>query len=246
MVNVLSSKELSYRSTQELKDELLELVKDKDTEALKTKVLFYQQELLPYFEELSKRNPHPIVENQIPIVLGVWTPVWSTIPFHDVLPGRIHSRSYQIFHDDGFYANIARYAPGHQSSLLKQVSAKLPVYDFMVMQKYAVQNNQWYIQNVGIFQAFRNRDIPLTIDDADEWFTDILEKKVKAAPQGEAAKMLTLENLDRSTVKKFEKTYLATPVLEHIYVDHDLRLVKTQREQNQRPSYTIAIRRTIN
>ncbi len=244
MVNVLTSRELSYRSTQELKDELLELVKERDADALKTKVLFYQDELLPYFEELSKRNPYPVVEDQIPIVLGVWTPVWSTIPFHDVLPGRIQPSSYQIFHSDGLYANIARYAPGHQSSLLKQVSAKLPAYDLMVMQKYEVKNNQWYIQNVGIFQAFRNRDIPLTIDDADEWFTNVVNTKVKDKHQnGEVPETLKLENLDRSTVRKLEKTYLATPVLEHIYVDRDLRLVKTQREQNQRPSYTIAIRR---
>lgn len=244
MVNLLNSDKLSYRSTQELKNELLDLVKGKDTEALKSKVLFYQSELLPYFEELSKRNPHPVVENQIPIVLGVWTPVWSTIPFHDILPGRIHSSSYQIFHADGLYANIARYAPGQQSSLLKQVSAKLPAYDLMVMQKYEVKNNQWYIQNVGIFQAFRNRDIPLTIDDADEWFTNVVNTKIKDKYQnGELPSTLKLENLDRNTVRKLEKTYLATPALEHVYVDNDLRLVKTQREQNQRPSYTIAIRR---
>ncbi|WP_289500572.1 hypothetical protein [Gloeocapsopsis sp. IPPAS B-1203] len=40
-----------------------------------------------------------------------------------------------------------------------------------------------------------------------------------------------------------EKTYLATPQLEHLYVDRDFRIVKTQREAAQRPSYTIAIRR---
>ena len=51
------------------------------------------------------------------------------------------------------------------------------------------------------------------------------------------------ENLDRSIIKKFEKAYQATPVLEHLYIDNDLRLVKTQREAAQRPSYTIAIRR---
>jgi hypothetical protein len=244
MVNILNSEKLIYRSTQELKNELLDLVQDRDTDKLKTKVLFYQEELLPYFDELSKRNPYPIVENQIPIVLGVWTPLWSTIPFHDTLPGRLHTSSYQIFHADGLYANIARYAPGHQFSLLKQVSAKLPAYDLMVMQKYEVKNDQWNIQNVGIFQAFRNRDISLTIDDADEWFTSIVNTKVQDKyKNNELPKTVELVNLDRSTVKKLEKTYLATPVLEHIYVDHDLRLVKTRREQNQRPSYTIAIRR---
>lgn len=243
MVNVLSSNELSYRSTKEIKAELLELVKGRDIEPLNAKVLFHKNELLPYFEELSKRNPYPIVEEQIPVVLGVWTPIWSTIPFHDALPGRIHEQSYQIFHDDGYYANIARYAPGHKSSFLQRVSAKFPAYDFMVMQKYEVRENKWFIQNVGIFQGFRNREIPLTIEEADNWFTTIVNSKVKPAHQaGETPKKLNLENLDRNTIKKFEKTYLATPVLEHLYVDQEIRLVKTQREAIQRPSYTIAIR----
>jgi ribosomal protein S16 len=243
MLNVISSNELKYCSTQELKDELLGLAKGRDAESLNAKVLFYKNELLPYFEELSQRNPLPIVEQQIPVILGVWTPIWSTIPFHDSLPGRIIEQSYQIFHDDGYYANIARYAPGHQSSFLKKVSAKLPVYDFMVMQKYEVRDNKWYIENVGIFQGFRNREVPLTIDDADSWFTSIVDSKVKPASKTRLPKELVLENLDPNTVKKFEKTYLATPVLEHLYVDSDLRLVKTQREAAQRPSYTIAIRR---
>ncbi|WP_026731720.1 hypothetical protein [Fischerella sp. PCC 9605] len=244
MVNLIVADKLNYRSTQELKNELLELVKGRDTEPLKTKVNFYNQELQLYFEELSRRNPFPVVADQLPIVLGVWTPIWSTIPFHDSLPGRIGEQSYQIFHDDGFYANIARYAPGHQSSFWKKVASKLPTYDFMVMQRYAVRNDNWCIQNVGIFQAFRNREIPLTIDDADNWFTDVVNSKVKPdLEKGELPKTLKLENLDKNTIKKFEKTYLASPLFEHIYVDRDLRLVKTQREPSQRPSYTIAVRR---
>ncbi|WP_238361032.1 hypothetical protein [Iningainema tapete] len=159
------------------------------------------------------------------------------------MPGRIHEQSYQIFHDDGYYANIARYAPGQQSSFLNKVSSRLPAYDLMVMQKYEVRNHQWYIQNVGIFQAFRNRDIPLSIDEADNWFKNVVNTKVKPAVQTGLPTELKLENLDRNTVRKFEKTYLATPVFEHIYIDSDLRLVKTQREASQRPSYTIAVRR---
>lgn len=99
------------------------------------------------------------------------------------MPGRIREQSYQIFHDDGYYANIARYAPGHESSFWKKVSSRLPAYDFMVMQKYEVRNNQWWIQNVGIFQAFRNREIPLSVDDAENWFTDVVNTKVKPALQ---------------------------------------------------------------
>lgn len=244
MVNVKVTKDFKFQSTQEIKNELLEMVKGRDTEPLSTKVNFSKNELLPYFEELSQRNPFPIVEEQLPIVLGVWVPIWSTIPFHDNLPGRIREQSYQIFHDDGYYANIARYAPGHQSSFWKEVSSRLPAYDFMVMQKYAVRNNQWCIQNVGIFQAFRNREIPLSIDEADNWFTDVVNAKVKPALQkGDLPETLKLENLDRNTVKKYEKTYLANFSLEHLYVDRDLRLVKTQREASQRPSHTIAVRK---
>ncbi|RUR74667.1 hypothetical protein ACF3DV_21840 [Chlorogloeopsis fritschii PCC 9212] len=244
MVSTIVGNKFGYLSTQELKNELLELVEGRDAENLKTKVNFYQEELQPYFEELMQRNPFPVVEDQLPVVLGVWTPVWSTIPFHDILPGRIREQSYQIFHDDGLYANIARFAPGQQSSFWKNVTSKLPTYDFMVMQKYAVCDNQWCIQNIGIFQAFRNREIPLTIDDADDWFTNVVNSKIKQALQtGGLPKALKLENLDKTTIKKFEKTYLATPVLEHLYVDHELRLVKTQREPSQRPSYTIAARR---
>ncbi len=241
MVNTIVAGRFNYLSTPELKKELLELVKDKDTEPLRSKVNFYNQQLRPYFEELMRRNPYPVVEEQLPIVVGVWTPVWSTIPFHDILPGRVREQSYQIFHDDGFYANIARFAPGQQSSFWKNVTSKLPACDLMVMQKYEVCDRQWCIQNVGIFQALRNRDIPLTIDDADNWFTDVVNTKIKQA-QG-SPKTFKLENLDKATIKKFEKTYLATPLLEHIYVDRDLRLVKTQREPSQRPSYTIAVRR---
>jgi hypothetical protein len=242
--NVVSRNDLSYWSTEELKNQVLELTKDRDTDALKDKVLFHKEILTPYFEELSKRNPYPVVKDQLPVVLGVWTPVWSTIPFHDTLPGRVHEQSYQIFHNNGYYANIARYAPGQNSGFLQKFSSFLAAYDFMVMQKFAVVNNQWFIQNVGIFQAFRKRDIPLTIDQAEDWFTSVLQSRLKENSQEiEISETLNLQNLDRNTIKKFEKTYLATPLLEHIYVDNDLRLVKTQRESKQRPSYTIAVRR---
>ncbi|MBD2504642.1 hypothetical protein [Anabaena azotica] len=48
--------------------------------------------------------------------------------------------------------------------------------------------------------------------------------------------------MDRNTVKKFEKAYRAVSYLEHLYIDHDFRLIKSRREATQRPSYTIAIR----
>ncbi|MES1024169.1 PAP/fibrillin family protein [Gloeocapsa sp. BRSZ] len=240
MINVFNSNQLISQSTSELKAELLERVKGRDTDSLSTKVQYYKNILTPYIEELTQRNPYPIVVEQIPIVLGVWTPLWSTIPFHDTLPGRDREQSYQIFHDDSYYANIARYTPG-QNTFWQKLSAKLPAIDLMVMQKYAVRDNKWYIQNVGIEQAFRNREVPLAIEDAESWFSSVVGNKFQSA-QEELPQALDLQ-LDRKTVKKLEKTYLATPQLEHLYVDRDLRIVKTQREASQRPSYTIAIRR---
>jgi len=244
MANVTTTKELAYWSTAEIKNKILEVVKGRDLEPLKAKVEFYKNELAPYFAELSRRNPFGKVVEQVAIVTGVWMPIWSTIPFQDILPGRIHEQSYQIFHNDGFYANIARYAPGHQSDFWHKFASKLPACDLMVLQKYSVRDEQWDIKNVGIFQALKNREIPLTIDHADEWFTRTVESKFKkAAPNIELQQELKLKDMDRNTVKKFEKVYLATSFLEHLYIDNDFRLVKTQREATQRPSYTIAVRK---
>ncbi|MEH2246802.1 hypothetical protein [Nostoc sp.] len=244
MANVISTKELTYWSTPEIKNQILELVKGRNVEPLKAKVEFYKNELAPYFTELSRRNPFSKVADQVAIVTGVWMPIWSTIPFQDILPGRIYEQSYQIFHNDGYYANIARYAPGHQSGFWEKFASRLPAYDLMVLQKYSVRDEQWDIKNVGIFQAWRNREIPLKIDDADEWFTTTVESKFKeAAPNIDLRQELKLKDMDRNTVKKFEKAYLATSFLEHLYIDNDFRLVKSQREATQRPSYTVAVRR---
>jgi len=242
--SVLRQDNLSYQTTEQVKNRLVELVRDRDVEPLNKKVLFYKNELAPVVEELIRRNPFPIVEDQVPVVLGVWTPIWSTIPFHDNLPGRVREQSYQIFQNNGYYANIARYAPGQRFSFLNNFSSILAAYDLMVLQRFKVEDNQWRIQNVGIEQAFRKRDIPLNIDDAEAWFATVVASKFNAGSQkAEIPKELKLENLDNNTVKKFEKTYLAAPLFEHLYVDHDLRIVKSQREAKQRPSYTIAVRR---
>lgn len=74
MVNIIT-KPFNSWSTQDIKNELLNMVKGRDTEPLSAKVNFYKNELLPYFEELSQRNPFSILEEQLPIVLGVWTPI---------------------------------------------------------------------------------------------------------------------------------------------------------------------------
>lgn len=243
MANITTAKQLSDWHTQGLKDKILEIAKGHDTDSLKAKVSFYQQELSPYFEELSQRNPFPQVSDQIPIVIGIWIPVWSNIPFQDIVPGRLHTQSYQIFHDDGYYANIARYAPGQQSKLWQRFTSKLPAFDLMVLQHYAVQDNNWHIQNVGIFQTLKNREKPLTINEAEAWFTNITKTKLQVPDARiDLRQEVKLDRMDRNTVKKFEKAYRAVSYLEHLYIDQDFRLIKSRREATQRPSYTIAMR----
>lgn len=231
---------LSHSSTDDLKQEILNLAEDNARSPISQKVKFYKSTLAPLFAELSQRNPFPRAEEQMAIVLGVWIPVWSTIPFIEILPGRVREQSYQIFQDNGYYANIARYAPGHRNSLLQAFSAFLLAYDFMLLQKFTVQDGQWFIQNIGIEQAFRWRGILLTHERAESWMSQIVKAKLSKV---DAPKVPDLSSLDKSTAKKVGTSFLATPQLEHLYIDHNFRLVKSQRDQ-QRPSYTIAIRQS--
>jgi len=236
--------ELSQLSTAALKTKLLQLTKDRDIEPLNKKVQFYKHELEPLFQELRQRNPMPTAEEQARIITGVWVPVWSTIPFQDTLPGRIHDQSYQIFHNDGYYANMARYAPGYKLSWLQKLSSVLLAYDLMIVQTFEVQNNQWLIHNVGIEQAFRLRGVPLSTDKAENWFSKTVQSKLsKASNTTGSSKAPRIRSWDKNTGKKYEKVFLATPQLEHLYMDKEFRLVKSQREAKQRPSYTIAVRR---
>ena len=233
---------LTHKTTAELKQELLQLTQDRDIQPLKQKVEFYQQLLSPIVTELSRRNPFPQAEKQVPLILGIWTPVWSTIPFQDMLPGRVSKQSYQIFHDDGFYANIARYAPGNKLKLgwFSKLASVLLAFDLMVIQKYQVKNGRWQIENIGIKQAIRWQGVDLTIDRADSWFTKAIRSRSQV---DDTSTKVQLENLDRSTAKRFKTAVGATPQFEHLYIDPDFRIVKTRREAKQRPSYTIAIRR---
>ena len=245
VANAIQVSPLSHLTTEELKAEILSLVRDRDHDPLNQKVAYAKSDLAPYFEELERRNPYPVPELQIPVVLGVWTPIWSTIPFHDVLPGRLHDCSYQIFLENGYYANIARYAPGSKSKLIEKLSPILAAYDFMVMQKFEIREGEWFIQNVAIEQALRWRAIPLSIERAEGWFEKVLDARRldEFNQKTDLPQALKLDNVDKTTLKKLEKTYQATPKFEHLYVDETFRLVKTQREAKQRPSYTIAVRR---
>lgn len=233
---IVDNNQLHQLQTQQLKQLLLQLVEDRDTEPLRQKVQYYQQ-LEPIIEELSKRNPYPDPKTQIPIVIGKWASIWTTIPFQDILPGRIRTQSYQIFHDDGYYANVARYAPGNQIKFkwLKKIASVLFAYDLMIVQKYEINDGQWAIENVAIKQALRWRGVPLTSEGADGWFTRSMKRKsLVDTPQ--------LNNLNQNTAKKINTAYGAKPLFEHLYIDSDLRIVKSKREAKQRPSYTIAVR----
>lgn len=240
---ILTTDELSHQSTEELKQKLLQLTASRDTEPIKQKVLFYKNELAPIVEELKRRNPYPRAEDQVSLVLGVWSSVWSTIPYQDLLPGRIREQSYQIFHDNGYYANMARYSPGHKIPFLQNLSSILFAYDLMVLQKYEVREGQWQIQNIGIEQAFRLGAMPLSIEQAENWFTKVVKSRENKSSQAlESPQAPSLDNLDKSTAKKLKTAFLMVPQFEHLYIDHDFRVVKTQREAKQRPSYTIAVR----
>ena len=244
MIDITASntQQLSQNTTTELKQKLLQLTQGRDFEPLKQKVQFYQEHLKPIIAELSRRNPYPQAEDQLDCILGVWKPVWSTIPFQDILPGRIESQSYQIFHDNGFYANIARYAPGSKLKLgwLQKLTSVLLAFDLAILQKYQIQDGQWQIENIGIKQAIRWQGVALTIDKADSWFTKIVRSN---SPATEKADKVELKNLNTSTAKKLKTAFGATPQFEHLYIDRDFRIIKTRREAKQRPSYTIAIRR---
>ena len=235
------TQQLSKTTTEELKQKLLQLTRDRDSQPLKKKVQFYQEQLQPIITELSRRNPLPQAEEQVSSIVGVWTPVWSTIPFQDILPGRVSEQSYQIFHDNGFYANIARYAPGSKLKLgwLQKLASILLAFDLMIVQKYEIKDGQWQIENIGIKQALRWQGTALSILKADSWFT-----KVEQSSQiADTATKIELKNLNNSTAKKIKTAFGATPQFEHLYIDRDFRIVKTRREAKQRPSYTIAIRK---
>lgn len=246
MINdtALSSQQLSQKSTEELKQELLQLTEDKDSQPLKQKVQFYQDSLAAIVTELSQRNPFPQVEGQVPLTLGVWKSVFSTIPFQDTLPGRLPEQSYQIFHDDGFYANMARYAPGNKLKFgwLQKLASAFLAFDLMIVQKYQIKENEWLIENIGIKQALRWQRIPLSIEKADNWFTKVVKSYSQNTETANTYTQVELKNLDSSTAKKYKTALGATPEFEHLYIDNDFRVVRSRRQAKQRNSYTIAVR----
>ncbi|WP_017300758.1 hypothetical protein [Nodosilinea nodulosa] len=249
---------LAAASTPALKSSLLKQVEGRDREPMGKKVRFASEILLPLFNELENRNPTPDLTQQIPLLKGIWHPVWSTIPFQDILPGRVHHESYQIFNEDGFYANLARYKPGRKAPILNWISRWLFSYDFMIMQSYAVQTpaepdpssaseqpgqDYWEIQNLCIRQVLRFGSRSLSAEAAQTWFN----QTVASYQQNSASQLqppIPMQGRNRVTTKQYQQISQARPRLDHLYIDPNFRLVKTQREKSQRPSYTVAVRLT--
>jgi hypothetical protein len=247
---------LAGADTATLKASLLQQVEGRDTEAMAKKVRFANDTLLPLLTELERRNLTPDLNQQIPLLKGIWHPVWSTIPFQDIIPGRVHRESYQIFDDNGFYANLARYKPGRKIPILSWLSRWLLSYDFMIMQSYGVQTQvnpdqtsdlepqdgaYWEIQNVCIRQVLRLGSPSLSADAAQAWFDQTLVQ-YQQNPKSPLPDSIPKSGNNRVQAKQYQKIAEAKPRLEHLYIDRDFRLVKTQRETKQRPSYTLAIR----
>lgn len=240
-------------SANRLKARILEIVTGRDEDVVSKKIALLDDTLMPLFQALAQLNPVPEAKQQIPLMQGLWYCFWSTIPFQDILPGRVHEQSYQIFSDNGLYANLARYRPGHKQPFFNKISKFLLSYDLMILQTYALNDtvdadrtsepaqvlHQWDIENVGIKQRLRIGSTSLNADQVNDWFQQATTQYQKRPEKHEAIPMRGVNNTMR---KRYEKVYKARPCLEHMYIDSNFRLVKSIREKNQRPSYTIAIR----
>ncbi len=250
--------DLAEADTAQLKSSLLKQVEARETEPMPKKVRFANETLMPLFNELASRNPTPELSQQIPLLKGIWFPVWSTNPFQDIIPGRVYHESYQIFDESGYYANLARYKPGRKTWLVSWLSRWLLSYDLIIMQSYSVQaqgdsnpaqplvpkqteQTYWDIQNVAIRQSLRFGSIAFSAETAQAWFAQVLAKyqeTAKAQPQTSTPAQQT----HRISTKQYQQIAKAKPQLDNLYIDSDFRLVKTQREKSQRPSYTVATR----
>ncbi|WP_341530173.1 hypothetical protein WKK05_13280 [Nostoc sp. UHCC 0302] len=244
MLELLLKNQLSAPRKQNFKNEILTRIKNRKAEPLNAEINFYKTELLPYFIKLSQHNPVFSVTEQLRLLVGVWTPIWSTVSFHQSLPKRIQEQSFQIFQQNGCCASAARYILGKEPSVCGDPTSKLLAYDFMVIQKYEVKNGKWYLQDMEKFQAFKNREIPLTVESVSNWFINVVNTQTK--PNISEAILhpdIKLQNLEEYHAHQPEKTYLtSSQIFEHLYIDSDWRLVKTQTDASQLPSYTIAVK----
>lgn len=248
----LKGDDLEGWSTAELKARVLALVEGRHDAKQSDKLALLDRHLAPLFAELSRRNPIPRAEDQVVAVQGVWTPAWSTIPFHDAIPGRVFDQSYQIFREDGFYANIAHHVPGQKGGLLEKLRSVLAGCDLMIIQKYDIVDGRWLIRNIGVEVSVVRADRDLDIPAAKAWFSEVMHKKgdrYQEAADGTSDSGSAdlgapdFSALDPAAAKKLGKTFKAQPEMTNVYIDPDLRLVTSRREPTQRPSWTIGVRR---
>ena len=170
----------------------------------------------------------------------------------------MHHESYQIFDDNGYYANLARYKPGRKAPVLSWISRWLLSYDFMIMQSYGVGaladpdhpsapaqigQDYWEIQNVCIRQVLRFGSSAFSAEAAQTWFNQTVADYQKN-PDSQLLPSAPTQGKNRVTAKQYQQISTARPRLDHLYIDQNFRLVKTQREKSQRPSYTVAVRLT--
>lgn len=225
---------IAKADTSSLKSSLLKQVESRDADPMAQKVRFANETLMPLFNELEKRNPTTELSQQIPLLKGVWFPVWSTNPFQDILPGRVHHESYQIFDDNGYYANLARYKPGRKSQVLSWLSRWLLSYDLMIMQSYSVQTQAagksahslapdqtgqeyWDIQNVSIQQSLRLGSISFNAETAQSWFNRAVVKHQKT-PKLQQQDSLPTQRTNRVAAEQYQQISKARPRLNNLYI----------------------------
>lgn len=132
---------------------------------------------------------------------------------------------------------LQTYAVSEETSAESQPSAHSDSEE-KVQEKKA---QQWDIENVGIKQVLRFGPAPLNVPAAAAWFQKAVED-YQQSPSAQQVLSAQTKGVSRSMEKKYKQVSQARPTLEHLYIDSDFRLVKSLREKNQRPSYTIATR----
>ena len=236
------SSENSVFSANEKK--LLHLVLGNDNKPVRDKSRFYMEKIQPLINEMASSTPLSTPTAQYEELPGTWLSVWTTIPFLDMIPGRVHETSYQIFSEQhNYYANVARYFPTSKNRVLKSLFE--PAYDLMILQRYGLYEDEWQIQNVGIKQKVHYRKpAPMSLEQASSWFDQILDTDF-SAPQTDQEVFLDAPEANKFNsdwAKKLGKTYKAKPYFHHLYMSPVLRCVETRREAKQKPSFTIAVR----
>ena len=115
--------------------------------------------------------------------------------------------------------------------------------NLMLIQKYEIQGQTWQIENIAIKQALKLGASSLTLGKAQAWFEKVMAFPIQEMDTNSMkVKLPFSKKATQKASKQLKGAANAKPQLEHLYIDQDFRLVKSQRERKQRPSYTITIR----